>query len=205
MPMMRLPGARSRLPGARARLPTAAKLVGSMLAVAMLGGCRSATPSRLADSAAGEIPAANATRAPLLPTLADALPGFTLARYGELLRQLRGTPVVVTMWGSWCPPCDDEAPMLAAAHARYGDRVQFLGIDIEDSVASARAFIRRFGWTFPSIRDPAFPSSFRPGLGFAAQPNTLFYDASGRLVDTWQGPLTAERLRSGIEGSLRGA
>jgi cytochrome c biogenesis protein CcmG, thiol:disulfide interchange protein DsbE len=176
-----------------------------MMAAAVLGACGSPSPSRSAGSEEGEIPAANAARAPLLPTRADALPGFTLARYGELLQQLRGTPVVVNMWGSWCPPCNDEAPMLAAAHARYGDRVQFLGIDIEDSVASARAFIRRVGWTFPSIRDPALPSSLRPGLGFVAQPNTLFYDASGRLVDTWQGPLTTERLRSGIERSLRGA
>jgi cytochrome c biogenesis protein CcmG/thiol:disulfide interchange protein DsbE len=194
------------LPRARARFPVAVTVLAeSMVVAVVLGGCGSPAPSRTAGSSRGEIPAANAVRAPLLPTSADALPGFTLARYEELLRQLRGTPVVVNMWGSWCPPCDDEAPMLAAAHARYGDRVQFLGIDIEDSVASARAFIRRVGWTFPSVRDPAFPSALRPGLGFAAQPNTLFYDASGRLVETWQGPLTADRLRSGIETSIRGA
>ena len=150
----------------------------------------------------GTIAAANATSAPLLPTHADALPDFTLERYDELLSQLRGTPVVVNMWGSWCPPCTREAPMLARAHAEYGSRIQFLGIDIEDSVTSARAFIRSHAWAFPSVRDPDFPSSFRSGLGFAAQPNTLFYDASGRLVDTWQGELSAAELRAGIRNIL---
>jgi cytochrome c biogenesis protein CcmG, thiol:disulfide interchange protein DsbE len=172
-----------------------------VLVAAALAACGT-PPDRDSDASAASIPAVNAAQAALLPSSADALPDFTLARYDELLRQLRGTPVVVNMWGSWCPPCNDEAPMLAAAHERFGDRVQFIGIDIEDSVASARAFVRRFGWTFPSIRDPDFPSSFRPGLGFAAQPNTLFYDASGRLVDSWQGPITSDRLRSGIERIL---
>lgn len=177
----------------------------AVLTVAMVGAaCAGAGPSvaRSPGSKASPLPAVNATSASLLPTRADALPDFTLARYGELLRQLRGTPVVVNMWGSWCPPCADEAPLLRDAHARFGDRVQFLGIDIEDSVGSARAFMRRYDWTFPSIRDPDFPSSFRPGLGFAAQPNTLFYDASGKLVVTWQGPLTPDRLRSGIDRVL---
>jgi thiol-disulfide isomerase/thioredoxin len=177
-----------------------------VLATAMLGtACAAGSGSGggATGSPAGvPIAAVNATSASLLPTRADALPDFTLARFGELLRQLRGTPVVVNMWGSWCPPCNDEAPLLRDAHARFGERIQFLGIDIEDSVGDARAFMRRYGWTFPSIRDPEFPSSFRPGLGFAAQPNTLFYDASGRLAGRWQGPLTADRLRAGIEQLL---
>jgi thiol-disulfide isomerase/thioredoxin len=172
-------------------------VVATALAVAALTvGCAGGPPAPAAGG--GPIAAENATRASLLPDRADALPDFTLARYEELLQQLRGTPLVVNMWGSWCPPCNDEAPLLRDAHARFGGRVQFLGIDIEDSVGAARGFMRRYGWTFPSIRDPDFPSSFRPGLGFAGQPNTLFYDASGRVVVTWQGPITAERLRAGI-------
>jgi cytochrome c biogenesis protein CcmG, thiol:disulfide interchange protein DsbE len=182
----------------RARLAA----VAAGLAVATLAAACANGASSPSDPAGGRIPAVNAATASLLPARADALPDFTVARYRELLRELRGTPVVVNMWGSWCPPCHDEAPLLRDAHARFGDRVQFLGIDIEDAVGSARGFIRRYDWTFPSIRDTAMPSSFRPGLGFAGQPNTLFYDASGRLVGTWQGPITADRLRSGIEQIL---
>jgi thiol-disulfide isomerase/thioredoxin len=156
------------------------------------------TPS----TAVERLPARNAAAAPLLPSDVLALPEFTFERYEQLLGQLRGTPVVVNMWGSWCPPCRDEAPMLAKAHERYGDRVQFLGIDIEDDRAGAIAFMREFGWRFPSIVDPESPSSFRSALGFLGQPNTLFYDASGERVSTWQGPLTASALRKGIEAIL---
>jgi cytochrome c biogenesis protein CcmG, thiol:disulfide interchange protein DsbE len=178
----------------------------SLVAVATVVLAACGAPSSPAGSPAGSgtIPAVNAVSAPLLPERADALPSFTLARYDDLLAQLRGTPVVVNIWGSWCPPCKTEAPMLAAASARYGTRVQFLGIDIEDSVTSARRFIRTYGWTFPSIRDPRFPSELRSGLGFAAQPDTLFYDAAGHLVDTWQGQLPADQLRAGIGKILSG-
>jgi thiol-disulfide isomerase/thioredoxin len=184
----------------RRRVPAIALLVLAFGAAACSRGPGSADGG--SSSPGGTIRAENATTAPLLPVEADALPDFTVARYRDLLTQLRGTPVVVTMWGSWCPPCKADAPMLARAHDAYGDRVQFLGIDIEDSVESARTFMRTYDWTFPSIRDPVFPSSFRTGLGFVAQPNTLFYDASGRLASTWQGPLTDASLRDGLHAIL---
>jgi thiol-disulfide isomerase/thioredoxin len=194
MPAMTLPP----IPRAVALIRTVAVIA----SVAALAACAGGPDSGRSDRAGGSIRAENATRAALLPVAADALPDFTLERYDELLRQLRGTPVVVNLWGSWCPPCNAEAPLLRDAHARFGDRVQFLGIDIEDSVPAARGFIRRYGWTFPSIRDPDFPSAFRPGLGFAAQPNTLFYDVSGRVASSWQGPLTPDGLREGIRRIL---
>jgi cytochrome c biogenesis protein CcmG/thiol:disulfide interchange protein DsbE len=191
------------MPSRRVRVPR--RTVGTALVVAIsFGAAACARPGAEPAAGGGSIRAVNATAAPLLPARADALPSFTLQLYDRLLRELRGTPIVVNMWGSWCAPCATEAPMLAAAHRTYGDRVQFLGIDIEDSVASARAFVRRYGWTFPSIRDPDFPSAFRSGLGFAGQPNTLFYDASGRLVRRWQGPLTDAALRSGIREIVPG-
>ena len=88
--------------------------------------------------------------------------------------------------------------MLAEAHREFGDRIQFLGIDIEDDRAGAVTFIREFDWRFPSVVDPAYPSRFQSELGLLGQPNTLFYDASGELVRTWQGPLTSDALREGI-------
>jgi hypothetical protein len=54
-----------------------------------------------------------------------------------------------------------------------------------------------FGWTYPSVYDPT--GAIRDGLGLLGQPVTLFYDESGKLVDTWTGPLSAEALRSRIE------
>jgi len=144
-----------------------------------------------------EVAARNAAEAALLPTDAVALPEFDLARYEQLLGQLEGTPVVVNFWGSWCGPCRDEAPDLAAAHHEYGDRVQFIGVDILDARASAREFMREFGWTYPSVFDP--PAAIRDGLGVLGQPATLFYDAAGNLVDIWPGPIPREELELRLE------
>lgn len=127
-----------------------------------------------------------------LPTDPQALPEFTLADYRRVLDELRGTPVVVNIWASWCGPCRREAPLLASAHDAYGDRVRFLGVDILDERDSARAFMREYGWTYPSVYDPA--GAIRDGLGLLGQPVTLFYDASGALVDTWSGSLSQEVL-----------
>lgn len=185
--------------------PASVLFVTSLIAVATAGCATRGAGDAASPTVAGERrEAENAAEAPLLPTDVFALPAFTFERYETLLDQLRGTPLVVNMWGSWCPPCRDEAPMLAAAHEEFGEQIQFLGIDIQDDRAGAIAFIREFGWRFPSVVDPAWPSRFRSELGFLGQPNTLFYDASGELVSTWQGPLTEAALRDGIDRILPG-
>jgi thiol-disulfide isomerase/thioredoxin len=132
-----------------------------------------------------------------LPSDPYALPEFDKASYDKMLADHRGTPLMVNIWGSWCPPCRKEAPLLAAAHETFGDRVQFVGIDILDTRDSARAFMRRFGWTYPSVYDPN--ASIRDALGVLGQPATLFYDANGQLVKQWLGPITEEALRSNLE------
>jgi thiol-disulfide isomerase/thioredoxin len=128
----------------------------------------------------------------LLPATAEALPSFDLAAYQSLLAELNGRPVLVNIWASWCGPCRDEAPHLRAGHEGYGDRVQFLGVDILDAREDARAFMHEVGWTYPSVFDVT--GAIRDGLGLVGQPVTLFYAADGELVDTWIGPLTRQAL-----------
>ena len=132
-----------------------------------------------------------------LPTDPYALPEFDKASYDKMLERERGTPLMVNIWGSWCAPCRREAPLLAAASKTYGDRVQFVGVDILDARDSARAFMRRYGWTYPSVFDPN--AAIRDGLGIIGQPATLFYDADGALVKQWLGPITEEMLTSNLE------
>ncbi len=139
----------------------------------------------------------------LLPADPYELPAFDIATYERLLDELRGTPVLVNIWASWCGPCRDEGPLLASAHAEFGDRVQFLGVDILDERGSAREFMREYDWTYPSVFDG--PGAIRDGLGILGQPATLFYDASGELVKTWSGPLTEEALADGLDAIVTSA
>ena len=166
----------------------------ALLAVACDRG--GGSPSDVAHAAA-----ANATQAELLPTFTDSLPDMDASGYRELLSQLRGTPVVVNVWGSWCVPCRAEAPDLAAAARRYGTKVQFVGIDVQDSRGGAVDFIHEFGWTYPSVFDP--PRAIPTALGLLGTPDTLFYDRSGKLVDTVAGQLSADQLEQGIRAILR--
>ncbi len=138
------------------------------------------------------VPATNAATARLLPTDAAALPSFDLPSYRQLLSELHGTPVVVNVWASWCGPCRQEAPHLAEASKAFGDRVQFLGIDILDARGSARGFMKEYGWTYPSLFDET--GAIRDGLGLLGQPATVFYDAAGDEVGHWSGPIPSAEL-----------
>jgi cytochrome c biogenesis protein CcmG/thiol:disulfide interchange protein DsbE len=141
-------------------------------------------------------PAHNATTAALLPTGVSDLPTFTPQDYQQLLTQLRGTPVVVNVWASWCGPCQAEAPLLHEAVERYGDRVQFVGIDILDTIGGARGFIDDYDLAYPSLFDPS--GAIRDELGVIGQPVTVFYDADGTVVSIWPGQLTQTALDDGI-------
>jgi thiol-disulfide isomerase/thioredoxin len=166
-------------------------LLGALL-VSLLAACGGGEPTRS--------PAEDAAIA--LPASPTELPEFDVASYGALLEDLRGTPVVVNVWASWCGPCRNEAPALADAAAEYGDRVRFLGIDVLDTRADARAFIEEFDWPYPSIFDRT--GSIRDRLGIVGQPATVFYDASGNVTDTYPGSIPADQLREHIEGLLSG-
>ncbi len=142
------------------------------------------------------MPAENATSAPLLPEHADALPTADVETFQQLMEQLRGTPVLVNFWGSWCPPCHEEMPRLVAAHAEFGDRVQFLGIDLQDNRPDARAFIDEFGMRFPSLFD--VPDAIKTSLGAYGQPTTLFFDRQGHQVTAWSGAISEDLLQRNL-------
>jgi thiol-disulfide isomerase/thioredoxin len=138
--------------------------------------------------------------ATLMPSSPTELPDFDYAAYTQLLDELHGAPLVVNVWASWCGPCRDEAPALAGAATTYGDRVRFLGIDVLDARPDAVAFIEEFGWSYPSVFDR--DAEIRDRLGLLGQPVTLFYDASGALVDTHVGAISADLLDERIGAML---
>jgi thiol-disulfide isomerase/thioredoxin len=142
------------------------------------------------------VSASNAAETSLLPRTADELPDSDPERFDRLLEELEGTPVLVNIWGSWCPPCHDEMPRLVAAHQEFGDRVQFIGIDIEDSRSEARTFIAQYDMMFPSVFDP--PDAIKDSLGLFGQPVTVFYRPNGEFFTSYVGPIPEDLLRRNL-------
>ena len=166
-----------------------------MVAAALaLTACSSSKP----NAKVSPIPAVNATTAPGLPTTANALPDVTYPQLRQLLTSLHGTPVVLNVWGSWCAPCREEGPRLAAAAKQHGSQVQFLGLDVADSKGPAQSFIEEMGWTYPSLFDPSPDGDVERQLGLYARPVTVFYDRTGKQVDQASGPASVADLVAGI-------
>jgi cytochrome c biogenesis protein CcmG/thiol:disulfide interchange protein DsbE len=113
------------------------------------------------------------------------------AAFERRLAELRGRPVVVNAWGSWCGPCIDEFPLFQRTAVAYGKRVAFLGIDVRDGTETARAFLREHWVAYPSYFDPderiARAVGARVGL-----PTTVFYERGGDVAFVHQGPYRDE-------------
>jgi cytochrome c biogenesis protein CcmG, thiol:disulfide interchange protein DsbE len=119
--------------------------------------------------------------------------------FEKRIEALRGYPVVVNVWASWCGPCRFEFPTLQRLSASYGKRVAFLGVDSQDSDDAARTFLSEAPVPYPSYTDPGEDIKESLGASFGL-PDTAFYDRKGELVYLKQGPYTEESdLRADIE------
>jgi cytochrome c biogenesis protein CcmG/thiol:disulfide interchange protein DsbE len=144
------------------------------------------------------------------PRVGAAAPAFTLRRLdgdGSVsLASLRGKPVVLNFWASWCVPCKAEAKALERAWARYrGDGVVFLGVDFHDVTGDARRFVAAHRLTFPMLQDGSGDVTGR--FGISQVPETYVLDRSGRVVAHLAGPITepsfASAFRRGVQEAMR--
>jgi peroxiredoxin len=111
---------------------------------------------------------------------ATTLTGSTLRFSGY-----RGKVVVLNFWGSWCPPCRAEAATLAVVAEQYqAAGVSFLGVDVRDNPASAEAFMRSHGITYPSVSDPqdTITLDFNSAVPIPGTPTTLVIDRTGHVA-----------------------
>jgi len=102
------------------------------------------------------------------------------------LADLRGRMAFINVWASWCVPCREEAPRIARLSRRYAGRARFVGVDIEDAEADARAFVRRYRLSFPHLVD--HKASIATKLGIAGIPTTFLVDREGRIAAKLTGP-----------------
>lgn len=126
----------------------------------------------------------------------ELIPGG-LPRYERELRELRGFPVVVNLWASWCGPCRFELPFLQEVSSEQGKEIAFLGVDVGDEREAAQQTADEFFMPYPSIEDPR--TKVRADLGAQGLPATAFYDEAGKLQYLHQGAYrTADDLREDI-------
>jgi thiol-disulfide isomerase/thioredoxin len=121
---------------------------------------------------------------------AGALLGGGETAFMRRLAALRGRPVVVNAWGSWCGPCTEEFPLFQRAAVTYGKHVAFLGIDVQDGADTARTFLRDHWIAYPSYvdQDKQIARAVGARLGF---PTTVLYDRHGHAF-VHQGPYRDE-------------
>ena len=131
-------------------------------------------------------------------------PPFTLSLLegGELsLGSLRGQMVVVNFWASWCPPCRDEAPVLARVWQAYRDKgVAFVGIAYRDTAVKAQAFLDEFGITYPSGLDTY--SGIARAYRIQGVPETFFITRDGHIAGVHIGPITEAKLTAVLNDLL---
>ncbi|MCW3012397.1 MAG: TlpA family protein disulfide reductase [Solirubrobacterales bacterium] len=115
------------------------------------------------------------------------------------LAALKGFPVVVNKWASWCGPCRAEFPTFQEVGAELGKEVAFLGLDAGDGPKPAAEFLARYPLSFPSLSDPDLEATEALGIGGSFWPTTAFFDATGKQTYVHQGPyLEADDLRADI-------
>jgi cytochrome c biogenesis protein CcmG, thiol:disulfide interchange protein DsbE len=141
-------------------------------------------------------------RGKIPPRLRGSL-GGPLADGRLSLAELRGTPVVLNLWASWCTPCREEAPRLQKGWERWGPRgVAYLGLNIQDLRGDARGFAQRFGITHPSVRDAR--RGVADSYGATGIPETFFVDARGRVVGHVIGVVSERELAVGAAAASEG-
>jgi len=138
------------------------------------------------------------------PTEAKLAPGFTVFNAaGEevALSDLRGKPVVVNFWATWCGYCVEEMPLFQAAYEKYGDQIHFMMIDVTDGTQEtkekAEAFLADTGYTFPVYFDLQMNASTVYKVN--SMPVTYFIGAQGEAVAWKPGAITEEVLQQGID------
>jgi thiol-disulfide isomerase/thioredoxin len=176
-----------------------------LVAVLVIGlvqaaGGGGSTPKNAAPSAsvaAREVAGAPAPLAALHRQAGRLLGGGPRA-FKARLAALKGHPVVVNKWASWCGPCRAEFPDFQKLSLKYGKRVAFLGVNSNDNRADAMQFLRRFPVSYPSYEDPSNTVA-EVFNGVAAFPTTVFYDRGGKLSYIHQGQyLTGAKLNADI-------
>jgi cytochrome c biogenesis protein CcmG/thiol:disulfide interchange protein DsbE len=160
-------------------------------ALAALAGCGAQEPKSAARAADFKVLARTPGQLGRLYGRPGGLLDGGPAAFKRQVADLRGHPVVVNKWASWCGPCRFEFPFFQRQALKRGKRVAFMGVNGEDARGPARRFLEKLPVPYPSFFDPhsKIAAVFR---GDRAFPTTAYYDSKGELVYTKQGGYSSE-------------
>ena len=174
---------------------------GSVLAYRSLSGkiaTPTDTPAVTADSSSNGTEPANEK---------DAAPDITVydgSGNAVTLAEQRGKPVVINFWATWCPPCKSELPHFDKLYQEYGDRVEFMMVDLTDgggeTAENTKAFLEENGYTFPVYYDDE--GSATAAYRISSIPLTVLLDADGNAADSHLGAMDEATLRTYIESLI---
>lgn len=173
---------------------TATRLV-AVLAVLAVGAWAGWTALRQP-----ELPNLVATGAPVELPVEGSFPTVSLDEFEGMLVGLRGRPVVVNIWASWCAPCRTEMPLLQSAADDYVGEAVVLGVASNDDPEKAQRFLRDLGLTYPNVFDDT--GEIRVALGLTAFPTTYVFNADGTIRARVNGGISEQRLAGLIEDAL---
>lgn len=156
-----------------------------LLLAAALGGCANA----------------NVKRGPEVGLLAPAFQLKDLSGKTVALESLRGKPVFLNFWATWCPPCRAEMPDLNTMYQKYGDRMHFLAVNVGESAKPVREFLTANDLTFPVVLDQS--SSAAGTYRINGIPTSLVLDSKGIIRGKQVGMLTAVQMESLIAKALK--
>lgn len=166
-------------------------LLTTLIVVALVStACAAGTPKLDLDTSATPMPIPTESLAPIgAPELESILVG------------LRGEPVVINIWASWCAPCRAEAPLLQRASVDFAGEVTFLGIASNDRVDDAAEFLVRFGITYPNLLDVS--GEVTTLLEMSGFPTTYVFGRDGVLRAKVTGGISERQLAAVVDDALR--
>jgi cytochrome c biogenesis protein CcmG/thiol:disulfide interchange protein DsbE len=139
------------------------------------------------------------------PLVGRPAPAFALKAVGTGetvdLDSLRGKPVVINFWATWCGPCYEEHPTLVANARNLQPEVQFIGIVFNDTDDKIMRFLAERGSAYPTLLDTNGKTAIAYGVG--GVPETFFLNPKGTIVAKFEGPLTTEALQAELAKAMR--
>jgi cytochrome c biogenesis protein CcmG/thiol:disulfide interchange protein DsbE len=139
------------------------------------------------------------------PLIGKPAPTFTLREVGTGrtvdLASLKGKPVVLNFWATWCAPCWEEHPILVANARMLQPNVQFLGVVFQDEESKILGFLQQRGSSYPTVVDDKGKTAIAYGIG--GVPETFFLDANGVIAAKVNGPMSSDALQENLQKVMR--